>query len=346
MTINNVGKIHLDRVEPCLVAPDMDALIDLWIDDCADRLNDLGPNGFTGTTAGYVEKIAYFREWWSAVGPGLNHRLTRRSLRDFERWLRVRPSRYNRQLAYNTRRDALRRLRQMLRWAMLEGYINGIAPADWVPPAVGEPPQRVAASEDALGALLDAAASTSQPVRNLAILATLIGTGIRRAECAGLDVDDVRFDLSGAGVLMIRHAKRTKRGLIVRDAAFDEVTGAYLIRWLNGAELTAGPLFPARHGGRLSPQGLYKAVRQCWLLAGLETDQPVHDLRRAFITDWRRRHRGEDMDELLQMQVGHVDGEMTSQYSLQASEDVQAVHTSPMQRIRTAVPNWPGQATA
>jgi len=229
----------------------------------------------------------------------------------------------------------------MLRWATLEGYIDGIAPADWVPAAVGDPPVRKAATVGDLEALLSAAASTSQPVRNLAILAVLIGTGIRRTECAGLDVDDVRFDAAGGGVLLIRHPKRTKRGLIMREPAFDLAAGAYLLRWLEGAGLTTGPLFPSRRGGRLSPQGLYKAVRKCWVLADLEIDQPVHDLRRAFITDWRRRHRGADMDQLLQMQVGHASADQTSQYSLQGSEDVREVHTSPMQAIGTAVPNWP-----
>ena len=73
----------------------------------------------------------------------------------------------------------------------------------------------------------------------------------------------------------------------------------------------------------------------------IEVDQPAHDLRRTCIASWNRRHRREDMDHLLQKQVGHVDGSMTSQYSLQGTDDVREVLESPMTRIGVAVAKWP-----
>lgn len=342
-----MGTINLDRQEPYLDGRHLHRLITLWLDDCADRLDGIGPNGYVGTVRGYADKIVYFTVWWDERGPAVGWRLTQRLLREFERWLRQRPSKYGPALMYHTRRDALRRVRSMFRWAQLTGYIVNVAPADWVPAAVGDPPTRRPIADDALAALLRAADLSACPERNRTILAVLIGTGIRRAECAALNIEDVRFADDGSGTIVVRNPKRTKRGAVVREVAFDEATGDYLRRWLAGMNRPAGPLFPSstrgRHGGRthLHPNSLGRVVRQIWEIAGLDADQPVHDLRRAFITDWRRRHRGADMDDLLQRQVGHADAAMTSQYSLQGADDVRAVIESPMSRIGVPVDNWP-----
>lgn len=347
MDRSNVGTINLQRQDPYLDGRQLDDLIGLWLDDCADRLDGIGPNGYVGTVRGYADKIVYFQLWWEETGPGSGWRLTQRLLREFERWLRQRPSRYGAPLMYHTRRDVLRRLRSMFRWAQMTGYIVNVAPADWVPAAVGDPPTRRPVSDAALTALLQAADESACPQRNRTILAILIGTGIRRAECAALNIEDVRFAADGTGTVLVRNPKRTKRGTVVREVAFDEATGDYLRRWLAGLARPTGPLFPSstrgRHGGRthLHPNSLGRIVRQIWEIAGLDADQPVHDLRRAFITDWRRRHRGADLDELLQRQVGHADAAMTSHYSLQGAEDVREVISSPMTRIGVPVDNWP-----
>lgn len=338
-----VGQITINRAEPYLDARDLDALIVEWLDDCADRLDGFGPNGYTGTVAGYAAHVDYFRRWWVAEGPQCGWRLTKSGLRAFERWLRLQESQRGEPLAYNTRRDALRRLRAMLRWGQRENYLINAAPADWVPSAAGDPPVRRPLSEEQLAALMAAAALTSAPVRNITILAVLIGTGIRRAECARLDIEDVSFaDGYQGGALLIRHPKRTRRGAVVREAAFDAATADYLLRWLVAQAREAGPLFPSsRGGGYLSPMGLGRIVRSCWQLAGISVDQPVHSLRYAFITSWRRQHQGDDMDDLLRRQVGHADAAMTSHYSLQGVEDVIRALESPVARLGVRVTNWP-----
>lgn len=330
-----VGNIDLQRHEPYLVAEHIQAVIQLWLDDCADRLDDVGPDGaYRGTTAGYAAKIVHFVQWWADVGPGYDWRLSRTNLREFERWLRQRDSRYGEPLAYHSRRDVLRRLRACLRWAQAEGYVVNVAPADWVPSPAGDPPERTLVPDSALVALLRAVERTAHPVRNAAILAMLIGTGIRRQECAGLRVEDVRMDADLSGTVVVRDSKRTKRGRIVRTVAFDHVAGAYLDRWLEILSSSSGALFPSQKTGEaMAPRSLGRIVRQCWDLAGLDAGQPCHDLRRKFVTEWRRLHRGADMDELLQRQVGHADGGMTSQYSLQGVEDVRAVFSSPLTNI-------------
>ena len=41
MDRSNVGTINLQRQDPYLDGRQLDALIGLWLDDCADRLEDL-----------------------------------------------------------------------------------------------------------------------------------------------------------------------------------------------------------------------------------------------------------------------------------------------------------------
>lgn len=337
MRSKTVGRINLNRERPYLDAAHLDQLIDVWLAECADRLDDLGPDGrFGGTTAGYAAKIRYFRDWWALAGPGHDWRLSQASLREFERWLRHRPAEFGGPLAYHSRRDSLRRLRAMLRWAQVEGYIVGLAPADWVPAPAGDPPARTLVDDSALVRLLRAAELTAHPARNTAILAVLIGTGVRRRECAMLRVEDLRMDADLSGNIVVRAAKRTKRGQVVRTVVFDSAAGAYLDRWLDLLGIVEGPLFPSqRTGDHLSARSLGRIVRQCWDLAGLPVEQPCHDLRRKFITEWRKLHRGAgpDADHLLQLQVGHADAAMTSQYSLQGVEDVRQAFVSPMRAV-------------
>ena len=332
-----VGRINLNRQQPYLDGRHIDELIDKWLDDCADRLDDLAADGsYCGTTAGYAAKIVYFREWWADVGEEKGWKLSQALLREFERWLRRRPARYGGPLAYHTRRDSLRRLRAMLRWAQMQGYIVGLAPADWVPAPAGDPPARTLVSDGALVRLMRAAELTAHPARNSAILSVLIGTGVRRRECAMLRVEDVRMDADLSGSILVRAVKRTKRGKVVRTVVFDSTAGAYLDRWLDLFGAIEGPLFPSqRTGDHLSARSLGRIVRQCWDMAGLTADQPCHDLRRKFITDWRKLHRnaGADADHLLQLQVGHADGSMTTQYSLQGPDDVRQVFSSPMRTV-------------
>lgn len=328
------GTIVLQTTEPSLVGDQLDQLAEMWLDDCADRLDGLGPAGYVGTVRGYATKIGYFRSWWA--GYGLRHawRLTPSSLVDFERWLRAKRSKLGGPLAYESRRVVLRRVRSMFHWAEAVGHILGVRPSTWVPVAVGRPPVRQLMTDDQLAALMAAARSG----RDRAMLAVLIGTGIRRAECARLIIDDVQF-VDAGGVLVIQRPKRTSRSS-ARLAAFDAATAAYLQSWLAvrpAAESAA--LFPSRRGGHLHVNSVTRIVRRCWRDAGLESAAPVHDLRRKFVSAWRRRFRGDDMDELLRRQVGHTSPTTTAIYDLRGADELVEVIRSPVADLGIAV-DW------
>ena len=100
-------------------------------------------------------------------------------------------------------------------------------------------------------------------LRDRALLAVLIGTGVRRAECASINVEDVQLDADLSGVIRVR-AKRVKgREIHERLVAFDRYAGKHIAFWLDVYNVTRGPLFPSqRHDQeRLTAQGVYKIVK-------------------------------------------------------------------------------------
>lgn len=312
------GSIDLSPGEEVLEANQLDQLIQLWLDDCASKLPAY-------TVDGYKHKIYHFRQWWATIGPGQGWLLHRRDLVDFASYLE------GRKLAYNSRKDILRRLRQMFLWALNSRHTDGRNYAVWVPVAEGSAPMRVAAPILSLKKLIDTAGRTSNPGRDRAILAILIGTGIRRAEAAGLNVRDIQLDADNSGTAQIWTAKKVKgREVQSRLIAFDRYTGRYLAEWLATYNVQFGPLFPSAHGGPLSAQGIYKVTKAIIRDAGLDKEiQGPHDLRRAFATHFERKRRGEGHGRLLAKQLGHANYRMTSQYSLQDIEDVREVIVSP-----------------
>lgn len=318
MQTNHVGTINLAPAEPVLQANQLDDLIQLWLEDCALRLPPY-------TVAGYQHKIAHFRTWWADYGPPHNWQLRQRDLIRFTRELEK-----NSGLAYNTRKDVHRRLRQMFKWAYRQGYTDGRDYGLWVPPAEGSAPLRVAAALASLKALMRAASKTANPARDRALLAVLIGTGIRRAECATLCVQDVVLDADGSGTAKVWAKKVRGRDVHARPVAFDRYTGRYVLDWLHVYDCQFGPLFPSAKGGPLSAVGIYKIVKAVIAKAGLEHEiQGPHDLRRAFTTYFARKRKGEAYDHLLSKQLGHASYRMTAQYSLPDIEDIREAITSP-----------------
>lgn len=317
-----MDSIRLNPERPSLDARQLDALIELWLKDRRRRLA-------AKTADGYAEKIKYFREWWVDVGESLDYQLTEDALLDFNVHLSARISRFGVPLGFHTRRDCLRRLRQMFIWAHEKNYI----PNDYrklVPSPDGSAPLRVVAPLDCLRLLIEATARSPYPTRDRAILAVLLGAGVRRAECASINREWVQIDADNSGELQVA-AKRVKnRDVHMRRVAFDAATGKFIGAQLDTLIGGRGPLFPSRRGERLTPIGVYRAVKKLIRLADLgDQIQGPHDLRRYFATYYSRNRRGENYGHLLSKQLGHSNYRMTSHYSLQDIEDIREVLISP-----------------
>lgn len=279
---------------------------------------------------GYAEKLRYFVEWWDKVGPACGYTLDIVRMHDFERWLTQYRGRFG-PLGYHTRRDALRRLRSALRWAQDIGLITGVDAAAWVPSASGEPAPKAALTLVDLQRLVGAAKSSSNPMRDYALLCVLAGTGIRRRECAMLNVEHVRIDDSG-GVLEVWHGKRVSGRSGHRQVVFDLTVRDALLPWLYEVGYNIGPLWPSP-SGRLAPQSVYRIVRRLAQSAGVTMSDPCHDLRRMFVTHWDRHNRSEQSRSLLRRQVGHASEAMTDLYSRTDLADVRGAYRSPLEGL-------------
>lgn len=324
--------ITLQPADAVLDGRNLAQLTEIW-------LTALEAEGVTTyTVQGYRGKLAHFTTWWAATGPAQDWELRRRDMQAFGRWLEGVKAPQGTLLAYNTRRDVLRRLQQMLRWA----FATDRLPLDlskWVPRATGGTPKRRAMTLAELEMLLDAGATGDQPVRDRAILAMLIGSGMRRAELAGLNVDDVTFNpTTNTGLAVVRGKRTSANPTGERTVALDAATCAFLRVYLRLFNPHSGEaLFFWTHGAerkRLGANAIYRIVRRAARRAGLaDRMKGPHDLRRAFATlmvHYLAEHDTELAADMVRRQLGHASYSMTAFYSKLEPSDLSGVMSSPM----------------
>lgn len=150
---------------------------------------------------------------------------------------------------------------------------------------------------------------TPAGARDAAILAVLVGCGLRRSEAAGLDVSDYA---RVTGELRVRVGKGRKERVVYALGG----TAAALDDWLVVRGMDPGRLFVCvRKGGRLelrgmTDQAIYAALDRRRVAAGGRRFSP-HDLRRTFITDLLEA--GVDL-AVVQRLAGHASLTTTARY--------------------------------
>lgn len=323
---------HLMSVYEIRLDPDEDAVDGRYLDDLLARwLRHCATSCDAYTVSGYREKIQHFRKWWQSVAPPHNWRLTPSLCVTFELDLRTIPSKTGKPLAYGTRYNVIRVLRSALKWAFDTNRL-GINCRMWFPMPTGEPPKRIAATLPQLEHLIQCAGQSHSPARDQAILAIFIGTGLRRTECARLNVEHIAFCADGTGLADITGKRTSANKGGKRQVAIDAITMSYVACYLVEAGLTTGPLFRRkRGGGRLSAVGLYRIVKSAIRAAGLEGRiQGCHDLRRAFTTHFVKLHPGTIYADMLRRQLGHKHFRQTADYNLMDADDLRLHITSPL----------------
>ncbi len=156
--------------------------------------------------------------------------------------------------------------------------------------------------------------------RDMAILTVLGNTGLRAAECCGLDTDDL--DLK-EGVVKIRHGKGNRaRVLNIRDPELDARNGGEIINaladYLRWRERTFA-LAPTRalwltiKGNRLRPEGLRTVLQTLCDEAGIDGNRPPHAFRRAYFTE-QYRDQPNSLPVLVQ-RMGWSTNEMAKVYT-------------------------------
>ncbi len=312
----SIGRFILDSEEAVQPLPDVSKLVERWLN------REIDP----ATVQGYRFKIAHFTKWY-----GKRSELSPSSLTEFVSHLRESG------LSDSNIHEIARRTKQFLKCLHEKGITPDLDCSKWFPQITVDRSIRVPAPLAALSKLMYAAEKSNYPERNQAIIATMLGTGIRRNECATLQVEDITVEAGDSGMLIVRKAKRVKgRSTHQRAVAFDSATGKHIRIWIDKLDRRSGPLWPSysfmsdEHDS-LSAQGIYKVVNSCIESAGLVgVITGCHDLRRLFITYYRRNLRGEAHDALLRLQVGHVSSGMTDRYDLSNVEDVRKVIISPL----------------
>ena len=106
--------------------------------------------------------------------------------------------------------------------------------------------------------------------RDHCMFALMLATGIRLGSAVNLDVEDLDLD---AGELHLKSTKRDRPEKIFLNQAIQD----HLHRFLN--DRTSGPLFPGRHGQRLTPRHIQRRFHLWCKKAGITREATVHSLR-------------------------------------------------------------------
>lgn len=152
---------------------------------------------------------------------------------------------------------------------------------------------------------------TLKGLRDRALLAVLIGCGLRRAEAANLSFEHVQ-QLEGRWVLVDLIGKRDK----IRSVPMPNWTKASIDAWSRAAGVSAGLVFRAVNkgdrimGDGITPQAIYNIIVR---YAGELKNKAVapHDLRRTFA---KLAHKGGAAIDQIQLSLGHESIQTTEDY--------------------------------
>ena len=228
---------------------------------------------------------------------------------------------------------ALVSVRSLFRFLTREGYVDEDPTL-----RVGVPkrprPIPKAISVEEVARLLDLPSKEGLGRRDLAILETLYGAGLRISELVALDVDDVDLD---EGSVLIRAGKGSKARRVPLGRAAVAALGDYLAatrpRLVERAAGSATPaLFVNARGGRLSRQGCWKILKSYAAAAGLGARVSPHTLRHSFAT--HMLDAGADI-RVVQELLGHASLSTTQVYTLVSDERLREVYVSAHPRARS-----------
>jgi len=149
--------------------------------------------------------------------------------------------------------------------------------------------------------------TTLKGLRDRAILAILLGCGLRRSECASLQVGDIQ-QREGRWVIV----DMTGKGRRVRSVPMPTWTKAAIDSWTARAGITTGNIFrQVRRGDHLTGIKSMTAHAIHDVVKTYAGEAAPHDLRRTFA---KLCHKGGAALEQIQLTLGHSTIQTTERY--------------------------------
>lgn len=247
--------------------------------------------------------------------------LTTATMESFAIWLRdrpIHPQRGTTQRAEAGIHAHLRDLRAFARWLAKKQLI-----AEHIEFPMPRIPKRLfrILNDDELARLWQSKYLTGNgalSIRNRALVALMLDTGLRRQEVANLTLEDISLERRRLTVI--------GKGNKERQMVFSNGVREYLKEFLAIRGIDDEPLF------HLSADGIRTTFRRIQLDVGLEKFSP-HVLRHQFATSMLRQ--GERL-EVIGIMLGHEDYNTTRRYISLDESDIAAAHarSSPFESLR------------
>lgn len=284
-------------------------------DGRTDALVQVVLDGLTSENSrrAYGVALREFLAWYTATGQG---RLDKATVQAYKAKLQgdgLAPSTVNLKLS------AVRKLASEAadNGVLDQGIANGIARVQGVKTAGTRAGNWL--TQDQAQRLLNAPdVETFKGLRDRAVLAVMVGCGLRRSEVAALSVEHVQ-QREGRWVIVDLVGK----GLRVRSVPMPSWCKAALDAWTQAAGIAGGLIFRAtRKGGYLDGVSMTaQAIADVVRLYSAKIGAPIaaHDLRRTFA---KLAHKGSGKLDQIQLSLGHASIKTTERY-LGVTQDLQ-----------------------
>ncbi len=261
------------------------------------------------TLAAYARDLREFEAFLAREGRGRFAEADARALRAWLAWL------HGRKLARASVARRLSSVRSCFRFLVRRGVLDQNPARQVRSPRLARRLPNVLPKDESKELLDRTPEASLAGWRDHAILELLYATGIRVAECCGLDLADLD---RRAGVVRVLGKGKREREVPVGEAALAAIE-AYLAR----SGRRAGALFANLRGGRLTPRSVHRLVRWRARAAGLDRRVTPHTLRHTFATHML----GEGADlRLIQELLGHSRLSTTQRYTHVSPEHLMRVY--------------------